>query len=161
MRGSSRYTVFISAVLLALFAAACGGAGTSTGSPTTASSTTTGGSTSGGAASSTNPADTAKGLYTALFTGGDITTYLCTSNAAAAKSLSEGLVAMRDTIASSSATIDVSGMTFDAGTVSGDSAQVKVGGSFKVTHAGTARDIPVSAETITLKNEGGAWKICG
>src|SRR5258708_11342093 len=115
MRGSTRFTVFISAVLLALFTAACGGAGTSTGSPTTSSNTTAGGSTSGGAASSTNPADSAKGLYTALFNGGDITVYLCTSNATAAKNLSDGLVAMRDSIAASGATIDMSGMTFEAG----------------------------------------------
>ena len=98
---------------------------------------------------------------TAVFTGGDINSYLCTSNAAAAKALSDGMAAMKSGLTASGATIDTSGLTYDAGTVSGDTATVKVSGSLKVTVAGTSTNAPYSGAAIPVRNEGGTWKVCG
>jgi hypothetical protein len=152
MRSSTRFIVFVAAVTLVLLTAACGGASTGTGSPTTAS---------GSGAAAGNPADAAKGFLTAVFTGGDVNSYLCTTNAAAAKALNDGMTAMKNGLAASGAKIDVSGLTFDAGTVTGDTATVKVSGSLKVTVSGVDQSVPYSGAAIPVKNESGTWKVCG
>src|SRR5260221_3706398 len=158
MRGSTRLAVFVTAIAILVFTAACGGGSTSSGSGSTGGST---GGTTGGGAAAGNPADAAKGFLNAVFTGGDINTYLCTSNAAGAKALSDGMAAIKSGLAAGGAKIDVSGLTFDAGTVSGDTATVKVGGSMKVSVAGVDNNVPYSGVSIPVKNEGGTWKVCG
>ena len=117
------------------------------------------GGNSGGNAG--NPADAAKAFFAAVFSGGDINPYLCTTNAASAKAISDGMATMKTALAASGAKIDTSGLTFDAGTPSGDTAQVKVGGKLKTTVSGVSQVTDYPAATLTLKNESGTWKICG
>ena len=47
--------------------------------------------------------------------------------------------------------IDTSGLTFDAGTVTGDTATVKIGGSLKVSVGGVDTNTPYSGAAISTK----------
>lgn len=149
MRGFSRLTVFATAVFMVLLTTACGGN----------AAPASGGSTGGGAAGS--PADAAKAFFAAVFSGGDINPYLCTSNAANAKAISDGMNTIKTTLAASGAKIDTSGLVFDAAAPSGDTAQVKVSGKLKTTVSGVSQDTDYPAATLVMKNEGGSWKVCG
>ncbi|HLY26638.1 MAG TPA: hypothetical protein VKQ72_09885 [Aggregatilineales bacterium] len=154
MRISSKFAVLFTAAFLAVVMTACGGGASSTGG-----SNSSGGSS--GASASGSPADGAKGFLNAVFTGGDVNSFLCASNAAAAQALSQGMATMKSSLAASGATIDTSGLTFTAGAASGDITQVTVSGSLKVTVAGTSTSVPWSGAAIPVKNENGSWKVCG
>jgi hypothetical protein len=152
MRVSTRLTMLVSAALLAVTLTACGGGAAPSGG--------TGGG-GGGAAAAGSPTDAAKAFFAAVFSGNDINPYLCTTNADAAKAISQGMSTMKTSLEASGAKIDTSGLVFDAGTVSGDTAQVKVSGKLKTTVAGTSVDSDYPAATIPMRNEGGNWKVCG
>jgi hypothetical protein len=133
-----RTLLIIGALLLPVLLAACGGGG---------------GSSSGGG----NPADAAKSFLTAIYTGqGDPMTYVCAAGQAQAQQMKTGLQA----IAAQGATVDASGLTFTTQNQSGDTAQVAVGGTLKVTVSGVSSDVPMSNLVIPMKNENG-WKVCG
>src|SRR5258708_22780909 len=145
MRGSTRLAVFVTAIAILVFTAACGGGSTSSGSGSTGGST---GSTTGGGAAAGNPADAAKGFLNAVFTGGDINTYLCTSNAAGAKALSDGMAAIKSGLAAGGAKIDISRLTFEAGAASSHTATVKVGRSLDVSFTLVCNNMPYSDVTL-------------
>jgi len=117
---------------------------------------------SGSGGSGGDPAASAKGFFDAVISGkGDATTFICTSNATSAAAVKQSLDAMKSSLASSGATLDTSGLTYTAGTVSGDTVTVTIGGSMKVTVASKTTDAPLPSIPIHMKNESGAWKVCG
>ena len=61
----------------------------------------------------------------------------------------------------SGATIDVSGLKYEVANQSGDTANVKVSGKMKMTVAGATNEADYTPLTVQLKNESGAWKVCG
>lgn len=142
-RKSSLYMVALP-LILTLLLAACGGGGGGGGT------TTTGG----------GPADAAKAFFDAAFAGNDITGMICSSNAAAAEGIAQGMQTMKDTLTASGAEIDTSGLTYTVKSESGDSAEVEVAGNIKLTVAGTSQEQEYPAATIPLRNENG-WKVCG
>ena len=119
-----------------------------------------GGATSGG--SGGDPAASAKGFFDAVISGkGDANAFICTSNATNAAAVKQSLDAMKSSLVASGATLDTSGLTYTAGPVSGDTVTVTIGGSMKVTLAGKTTDSPIPSIPIHMKNESGAWKVCG
>ncbi len=153
MRISTKLVVLATAVFFAVTTAACGSNAPSGGSNTSGSNSS-GGSTG-------NPADAAKGFYAAVFSGGDVNSYLCTTNAAAAKAISQSMDAMKSGLAASGAKISTDGLKFDACSPTGDTAQVKVSGKLTTTVSGVSTDTDYPGVTINMKNESGSWKVCG
>jgi len=132
--------VLIVALLAALLLAACGGASGG------------GGAQSGGA----GPADVARQFFEIAFSGeGDIGPLVCSAAASQVDAMREGLTA----VAASGAEVDVSGLTFTAQNESGDTAEVVVGGTIKITVGGAEQEVDFPEQTIPMRNENG-WKVC-
>jgi hypothetical protein len=140
--------LFVAFIVVAMVMAACGGGGG-----------TTNQSTGGGG----TPEDATKAFFTALFTeeSPNISGMICSAAATAAEGMAEGLEQMKSTMASTGATIDISGFTYTKDSESGDDAQVTVAGKMKVSVAGVDQEVDFPAAPVKLKREGGAWKICG
>ena len=132
--------VLIVALLAALLLAACGGA-----------SGGGGGAQSGGA----GPADVAKQFMDNVYSGGDIAPLVCSAAASEVESMRDALAQ----VAASGATVDTSGLTYTVQNESGDTAEVAVGGTIKVTVAGAETEVPMTDMTIPMRNENG-WKVC-
>ncbi len=96
-----------------------------------------------------------------MFSGGDVNQYLCTANAAQAKAISQGMDTIKQSLAASGAKIDPSNLKFDAAAPSGDTAQVTVSGKLKTTIGSNSTDTDYPSTKISMKNEGGSWKVCG
>lgn len=134
--------VLIVSVFVALLLAACGGGASSGG----------GGAQTGGA----GPADVARQFFDIAFSGeGDIGPLVCSAAADQVDAMREGLAQ----VATSGAEVDVSGLTFTAQNESGDTAEVVVGGTIKITVSGTEQELDFPEQTIPMRNENG-WKVC-
>jgi hypothetical protein len=150
----THFLMALVSVIVTLLLAACGGAAPSGGG----GNTTTGG---GGAASGT-PEDAVKAFIEAVYSGeGDLAPMLCSANAAAAEAMRQGLETTRNMLAANDASFDVSGLTYTAQNVSGDTGQVQVAGKFTVNAAGAEQEMDFPAQTVSVRNEGGTWKVCG
>ena len=143
-KSTFRMTVFAVSLVLSLILSACGGTGGSS-------------NTSGGGG---DPAAAAKSFFDAMFTGGSVDQYVCTSNAAAVAGMKQGMTTIKNSLAASGAKIDTSGLKFEAANQSGDTADVKVSGKLKTTVGGNSVDSDFPAATLKMKNESG-WKVCG
>ncbi|MBL8119184.1 MAG: hypothetical protein JNJ78_16735 [Anaerolineae bacterium] len=143
---STRFSLLLGLVL-AILLAACGGGPAA---PADSPNAQTGGT----------PEDAARSFFTNAMQGNDVSALICSSNAAGAASIQQGMDALKTSLAASGATIDTSGLTFTKTSESGDTAEVEVGGVIKLTIGETATEQPYPAATITLKNESG-WKVCG
>ncbi|HUN09261.1 MAG TPA: hypothetical protein PLQ56_21820 [Aggregatilineales bacterium] len=143
-----RVSWMVMLVVIALIAAACGGQAATTGD---ANSSASGGS----------PADTVKSFITAVFTGeGDISSFVCSSmDEAQRTAMLSAMNSMADSLKQANATVDLSGLTFTVQDETAESATVVVGGSMKVTMAGTTQDSPMGDATFPVRNENG-WKLC-
>lgn len=142
----------IISVILVLILAACGG-------PAPASN---GGQGESNANSGGTPDAAARAFFEAVFSGeGDVAPMLCSVNAAAAEQIREGMEALKSTLAAGNATVDMSGLNFETTSESGDTAQVRISGSLKVSIAGVDQETDYPEVTIPMRNEGGSWKICG
>ena len=139
--------LFVALIVVAMVVAACGGGGTQ--------------APSGGGGGT--PEDATKAFFTALFTeeSPDLSSMICSAAAAAAEGMADGLEQMKSTLASSGATIDISGFTYTKDSESGDDAQVTVAGKMKVSVSGVDQEVDFPAAPVKLKREGGTWKICG
>jgi hypothetical protein len=135
----------ILAVLLMMILAACGG-----GASTTSSTTSSGG-----------PADVVKAFFDAALQGNDVTSMICTSNAAAAESIKQGMDALKTALTTGGAELDTSGLTYTVKSESGDKAEVEVAGKLKLTVSGTATEQDYPPSTIPATKENNAWKVCG
>jgi hypothetical protein len=62
-------------------------------------------------------------------------------------------------VAASGAEVDVSGLTYTAQNESGDTAEVVVGGTIKITVGGAEQELDFPEQTIPMRNENG-WKVC-
>lgn len=144
-RKSRLYVVVLPLIVFLL--AACGGGG--------------GGNTTTNNSSAGSPADAVKGFFDAVFAGEDVTALICTSNAEQAAAIAQGMETMRETLTSSGAEIDTSGLTYTVKSESGDTAEVEVSGNIKVTVSGVSQDQPYPAVPVPVRNEGGTWKVCG
>jgi hypothetical protein len=138
-----RYKRILFLSLLAiLLLAACGGGASSGG----------GGAQSGGA----GPADVARQFFEIAFSGeGDIAPLVCSAASGDVQAMREGLTQ----VAASGAEVDVSGLTYTAQNESGDTAEVVVGGTIKITINGTEQQLDFPEQTIPMRNENG-WKVC-
>lgn len=107
-----------------------------------------------------DPSAVAKGFVDAAFTGGDITPFVC--QAPGVEQLKEAFEMLAATYTQANATLDTAGLTYTVSDQTDTSANVTVGGTLKVTIAGTAQDIPMGDANmvIPVKKEGDAWKIC-
>ena len=133
--------ILVISLLALLLLAACGG----------------GASSGGGAQSGAGPADVARQFFEVAFSGeGDIAPLVCSAAAAQVEAMRESLAQM----AASGAEVDVSGLTFTAQNESGDTAEVVVGGTLKITVAGAEQEVDFPEQTIPMRNESG-WKVCG
>jgi hypothetical protein len=136
--------ILVVSLLAILLLAACGGGAAPAGDG--------GGAQSGGA----TPADVARQFFEAVYSGGDISPLVCTAAADAVESMREGLAS----IAASGATVDVSGLTYTTQNESGDTAEVLVSGTIKVSISGVDSETPFPETPIPMRNENG-WKVCG
>ncbi len=146
MRISTKFAVLVSTILLSIVLTACGGNAPAS---------------SGGGG---DPVKAAKDFMAAAFGGSDVKPFICTSNAAAAEAMTKSFDAMKTSMAATGGKITTDKLTFTAGEVKGDTATVNVGGKLTVTVNGTAQDVDFGggqAAPVTLKNEGGNWKVCG
>jgi ABC-type glycerol-3-phosphate transport system substrate-binding protein len=110
----------------------------------------------GGAQSGPGPADVARQFFEVAFSGeGDIAPLVCSAAADDVEAMREGLTQ----VAASGAEVDVSGLTFTEQNVSGDTAEVVVGGRIAITVAGTEQEMDFPEQTIPMRNENG-WKVC-
>lgn len=148
----SRRMLILMAIVFTLVMAAC----SPSASPTAAPGATTVPSNS---ASAGEPADAVKAFYTALFTGGDAASYMCSASGIDATKLQDGYKQVAVAFANSK--IDTSGLTFTASNVTADKADVAVGGSMSIDTSGVKTDLPMTIPAIPVVNEGGTWKICG
>jgi predicted small secreted protein len=139
MKRTPLFTVVI--VALALVLSACGG------------STSNTSSNSGG-----DPTAAAKSFMEALYGGTATDAQFCKAGGAEAKA---GLEAGKQALTASGATVDVSGLKYEAANQSGDAADVKVSGKLKVTVAGNSVEQDYPPFTLKMKNEDGGWKVCG
>lgn len=140
MKRSSVYTALVAMLAFAFFLTACGNNGTSN-------------TSSGG-----DPAAAAKAFYEALYGGTAADSMFCNASAAQVKAAMDQSKAA---LTASGAKIDVSGLTYTTANQNGDSADVKVAGKIKMTVAGATNEADYTPITIQMKNEGGAWKVCG
>jgi hypothetical protein len=107
------------------------------------------------------PANAAKNFFIDTWAGKAVAAYMCTSNAAAAQTVKQGLEQLTNTL-QGKATIDSSGLKFETSSQSGDTAQVKLTGKYKLTVPGrTDTTLEISETMITMKKEGDSWKVCG
>lgn len=141
---ATRYSGIV-AVLLTLLLAACGGGATNTTSSTT---------------SSGGPADAVKAFFDAALKGDDVTSMICSSNAAAAEGIKQGMDALKTALTTGGAELDTSGLTYTVKSESADKAEVEVAGKLKLTVAGTATEQDYPASTIPVTKESDAWKVC-
>jgi hypothetical protein len=131
--------ILIASLLAALLLAACGGA-----------------ASSGGGGGGASPADVARQFFQVAFSGeGDIAPLVCSASASQVEAMKDSLTQ----VAASGAEVDVSGLTFTPQNVSGDTAEVVVGGKIKITVAGTEQELDFPEQTIPMRNENG-WKVC-
>jgi len=131
--------ILVVSLLAALLLAACGG-----------------GASSGGGGGGASPEDVARQFFQVAFSGeGDIAPLVCSAAAAQVEAMKESLTQ----VAASGAEVDVSGLTFTPQNVSGDTAEVVVGGKIKITVAGTEQELDFPEQTIPMRNENG-WKVC-
>jgi hypothetical protein len=136
--------ILVLSLLGALLLAACGGAASSGGGG--------GGAQSGGA----GPADVARQFFEIAFSGeGDLAPLVCSAAAGDVEAMREGLAQ----VAASGAEVDVSGLTFTPQNESGDTAEVVVGGTVKLTVGGAEQELDFPEQTIPMRNENG-WKVC-
>jgi hypothetical protein len=135
--------ILVISLLAILLLAACGGGASSGG----------GGAQSSGA----SPADVARQFFEIAFSGeGDIAPLVCSASAEQVEAMREGLAQ----VAATGAEVDVSGLTFTAQNESGDTAEVVVSGTLKLTVADVEQELPFEETTIPMRNENG-WKVCG
>jgi ketosteroid isomerase-like protein len=76
----------------------------------------------------------------------------------------KGFDTIKTSMAATGGKISTDKLTYTAGTVNGDTATVTVSGKLTVTANGASQDVDFGggqATPITLKNEGGTWKVCG
>lgn len=140
MKRQPIFSIF-TVLILALFLSACGGGG------------------SGGATG--DPGAAAKSFFDAVFSGGSVDSMICTSAAAAAKGIKDGMDQMNKALTATGAKVDATGLTYTVSNKTNDAADVKVGGKLKVSAAGQSTEQPFPDATIKMKAEGGAWKVCG
>lgn len=138
-----RYGSILS-VLLMMMLAACGGGASNTSS-----------------SSSAGPADTVKAFFNAALKGEDVSGMICTSNAAAAEGIKQGMDALKTALTTGGAELDTSGLTYTVKSESGDKAEVEVAGKLKLTVAGTATEQDYPPSTIPATKENNVWKVCG
>jgi hypothetical protein len=133
-----RKSVFAALIIMSFILSACGGGGG-------------GGNTTGGGG---NPADGAKAFMDAIYAGkGDANTVFCSAIPAASKdAFNQGAAAIK-----AAGTIDTAGLKYETKNQSGDAADVTVSGNLKANNV----DVPFTALTLKMKQEGGAWKMCG
>jgi hypothetical protein len=65
-----------------------------------------------------------------------------------------------DEFGNSPTPIDASGLTFTKASEEGNSAVVTISGSFKTTVEGQELDLPLDGMTLPLVLENGSWKVC-
>src|SRR5690242_6493140 len=106
MTTTHKFGFLLTAFVLAISVAACGGG--------SAASTSTG-----------KPEDAAKAVMDAMFTGKDITPMLCGAVQSQASQMKDAF----SKLAGTGGTVDTSGLTYTASNVSGDTATVTVGGN--------------------------------
>src|SRR5690349_3923180 len=128
MSTKQKFGFVLTALLLTITMAACGG---------------------GGAPAAGKPEDAAKAMMDALFSGKDIAPMVCSS----AQSQVSAMKTSLGSIASAGATIDTSGLTYTASNVSGDTATVTVAGNMKITVNGTSNTTAFPSAPIKMKNE--------
>ncbi|NJR12434.1 hypothetical protein HC776_00650 [bacterium] len=150
--------MLVLAVMIALVVAACSPAASPTTAPSSGDTITTA-VPSGESSAAGSPEDAVKSFYTALFTGGDAASMVCTVDGVDAKTLQDTYKQVAAAFAS--AKIDTSGLTFTASDVTADKANVAVGGSMSIDTSGVKTDVPMTVAAIPVVNEGGSWKICG
>ncbi len=139
----NRKWVFALSLIAVLVISACSGSGASSGGTGT-------------------PADGAKAYFNAALGGqGDPMTLVCSSLPAdQKKQMTDAFAAMKSTYAQVNASLDLSGLTFTTQNQNGDTAEVVVAGTMKVTANNSTQDVPFPSQTINMKNESG-WKVCG
>jgi uncharacterized protein YdeI (BOF family) len=153
----ARVLPFALIMIVALLAAACGGGAaspTATPAPSGGESTPEGGGESAGG----GPAAAVQGFFEALYTGGDISPFVCSTAGVA-----DAYQAAADASAAAfqGAEIDVSGLTYTVSDETADSATVTVSGEIVYTVAGNATSSPFTEAAMSAVNEGGTWKFCG
>ena len=138
MKSFNRITLIFALVIVALVAAACGGAGGTTGSPT----------------------DAAKAFLEALtrFDVDALRSNLCEARRGDITDIetnSEALAAMREV------SYDFSGVTY---TYNESASTVTIGGEVIITVAGQTTPAPASSlvgsGSLPVVQEGGAWRVC-
>lgn len=112
----------------------------------------------GGGGASGSPTDAAKGFMEAIASLDEEAAkgYLCSAQAEAADEMTgsfddaEGF------------TMDVSGLTYTAGEVSGNNATVTISGNIRMEMAGESNELPADTlfPELPMVNEGGSWKVC-
>ena len=169
MHSSIRFAALVTITSLALMLSACGsgsagtGGGTTSGTGTTTGATTgaasgtgtgTGdGATTGAGTGTGSPEDAARIFVDAVVNGKDLSGLICSAQAA---NLQQTLAS----VAQPGVTVDTSGLTFHTSNTNGDTVQVAVSGTMKLTTQGQTGDVPAPWTTITMQNEKG-WKYCG
>lgn len=148
----SRLMTLVTVFVVAFLASACSPSAVS---PTAAATTVP----SSSADSAGDPEAAAKAFFDALFTGADITPFVCTSGGADAVAAQAGYKQMAT--AYSSLKVDTSGVVFTASDVTADKATVTVSGSISVDTQGVKTDVPMTVfPPISVTNEGATWKVC-
>lgn len=140
---AKRGALILALLLISMVAAACGGGGGSTTTSTTGNT----------------PEAGAKAFFDAAFGGNAdaAKAAICSAGQATADQMVSAFAA-----AAAAGTADTSGLTYAKASESGDDAVVNLGGTLKVTVAGTTTDVPYegSGVAVPMKREGGVWKVC-
>lgn len=140
--------LLVALIIVAMVTVACGGAG---GSPTAAPESAGG-----------TPEETVEAFFTAVFTAEDpdLAGMICSAAAAQADEMVAGLSGMKDALASTGATLDISGLTYTKTAEEGDTATVEVAGTMKVSVGGVDQEQEFPAAPVPVRREDGAWKVC-
>jgi hypothetical protein len=149
----SRITMLILALVITVLAAACSPSASPTAAPSGGDTNTT---TSG----SDDPTAPVKGLYDALYAGGEVASFVCNAAGVDKAQLEAGYKSAADALTASGAKVDTSGLTYTASNVTADKATVTVGGKLSLDMAGTKTDSPMPDTPINVVKEADGWKIC-
>lgn len=111
----------------------------------------------GGGGASNTPEGAVKAWFDAALSGNadGVRAETCASGQESVDQVADSFGAM-----SEGGEVDGSGLTFTKASEEGDRATVNVGGTIKVTVAGTSVDQPMTDLTVPLVKENGAWKVC-
>jgi hypothetical protein len=152
--------VILLCAVIALMAAACGGAPAGNATAPAAGDSTPAGE-SNAASSAGGPADAVRGYMLAALTGeGEVGDFICSTIADDLRNqIISGMSTVADSYEQMGATLDLSGLTYTVENETADSADVVLGGQITFTVGGVSQTAPMTT-TYRAVNENG-WKICG